>query len=45
MDAAELGDRAALHDLVCRYASLIDDRALDDIPSVFTEDSQLTGPG
>ncbi len=45
MDTRELDDRIALRELAYRYASLIDDRAFDDIPSVFTEDAQLTGPG
>ncbi len=45
MDARELEDRIALRELVYRYARLIDDRAYDDIPNVFTEDAELSGPG
>lgn len=45
MDARERDDRMALRELVYRYAKLIDDRAFDDIPSVFTDDAILTGPG
>ncbi len=45
MDARELDDRVALRELTYRYARLIDDRAYDDIPNVFTEDAVLSGPG
>ena len=45
MDAREIDDRFALRELAYRYARLIDDRAYDDIPTVFTEDAQLTGTG
>jgi ketosteroid isomerase-like protein len=45
MEAQELDDRFALRELTYRYARLVDDRAYDDIPTVFTEDALLEGPG
>lgn len=37
-------DRAALSDLVHRYASGIDDRRFDDVVKLFTQDAELTVP-
>jgi ketosteroid isomerase-like protein len=38
-------DRAALTDLVHRYAACVDDRDLDGVAALFTEDGVLARPG
>jgi ketosteroid isomerase-like protein len=38
-------DRAALTDLVHRYAARVDDRDLDGVAALFTEDGVLARPG
>jgi len=45
MDANETADRLALRALVEHYARMVDDRAWDELPEVFTPDGELTGPG
>ncbi len=38
---ATLTDRAALSDLVHRYAALVDDRQFDSVATLFTDDAEL----
>ena len=43
--AALREDEAQIRDLANRYARMIDRRDWDQIPEVFTEDCELSGPG
>ena len=45
MDAKEQSDRLELRDLLCRYATIPDDRDYAAVADVFTEDASLAGPG
>ena len=40
----DITDRAALTDLVHRYAALVDDRKFDSVAKLFTENAALTLP-
>jgi hypothetical protein len=44
MSALQLADRAALSDLVHRYAAHVDDRQFDSVAELFTAAAELTVP-